>query len=631
MCGIVGSINTNWRNDPLNSLAHRGPDSQGSINLQNVYLGHTRLSIQDLSSLGNQPMQSSDSRYTLVYNGEIYNHWQIRKDLIKKGYTFNSTSDTETLMCSWVEWKQDAIKRFNGIFAFAMYDTKENKLFLVRDQFGVKPLYIYNEGGKIAFSSEIKTLTNIQDIDLSLNFESIVNYLTFLWSPGARTMYKYINKLIPGQIIEIDTKTLETKQIRLSTPKLFNGEYWDLSESEWIKKIDDALNVAVDRQFLSDAPLGFFLSGGLDSSLLVAIAKAQRPNNKLECFTIDQFKDSRVDGFIDDLPYAKKVAKYLDISLKIIDSRNAWVDSFDKMIWQLDEPQADLAPINVAIISRLAKSKGIKVLIGGAGGDDIFSGYRRHQALLLNNKLDYLPKYLLRILSSFIQDIPFSNTKTRRLKKFSRDWGEDDIDQLLGYFNWLPSNHFVFEMLSNKSLSIISDYNPYSYGKKLLSECSNISKLDQMLILEQNTFLIDHNLNYTDKLSMVEGVEARVPYLDFDLVELAGHIPETIKMRNGMPKYILKKVAEKYLPKEVVYRSKTGFGAPVNELIKKEFKNLILKDLSKANIEKDGIFNYPIIEKMVTDNYMGKTDYSYNILSLLSIQSWLKQFPWSKS
>ena len=628
MCGIVGSINTKWVNNPLDSISHRGPDYQDSIDFKNVYLGHTRLSIQDLSPLGNQPMQSSDGRFTLVYNGEIYNHWQLRENLIKKGYTFNSTSDTETLMYSWVEWGQDAINYFNGIFAFAIHDMKENKLFIVRDQFGVKPLYIYNKGGKIAFSSEIKAFINIKDFDSTLNFESIVNYLTFLWSPGPRTMYKYVNKLIPGQIIEIDTKTLATKQNTVPPPKLFNGEYWDLSESEWIKKIDDRLNVSVEKQLLSDAPLGYFLSGGLDSSLLVAIAKTQRPNDKFECFTIDQFKDSSGDGFIDDLPYANKVAKYLDVSLNIIDSRDDWVDSFDKMIWQLDEPQADLAPINVAIISRLAKSMGIKVLIGGAGGDDVFSGYRRHQALLLNNKLDYFPKYLLKMLSSLIQDIPFSHTKIRRLKKFSRDWGADDFDQLLGYFNWLPSNHFIFEMFSNKSLSKILGYNPYSYGKKILSESSVMSKLDQLLILEQKTFLIDHNLNYTDKLSMVEGVEARVPYLDFDLVKLAGHIPQSMKMKNNIPKYILKKVAEKYLPKDVIYRSKTGFGAPVNELIKNEFKNLILKDLSKENIEKDGIYNYPIIEKMIMDNYRGKADYSYNILSLLSIQSWLKQFPW---
>ena len=234
---------------------------------------------------------------------------------------------------------QDAINYFNGIFAFAIHDKKENKLFIVRDQFGVKPLYIYSKGGKIAFSSEIKAFINIKDFDSTLNFESIVNYLTFLWSPGPRTMYKYVNKLIPGQIIEIDTKTLATKQNRLPPSKLFNGEYWDLSESEWIKKIDDKLNVAVEKQLLSDAPLGYFLSGGLDSSLLVAIAKTQRPNNKLECFTIDQFKDSSGDGFIDDLPYAKKVAKYLDVSLNIIDGRDDWVNLFDKMIWQLDEPK----------------------------------------------------------------------------------------------------------------------------------------------------------------------------------------------------------------------------------------------------------------------------------------------------
>jgi len=628
MCGIVGSINTKWVNNPLDSISHRGPDYQDSINFKNVYLGHTRLSIQDLSSLGNQPMQSSDGRFTLVYNGEIYNHWQLRENLIKKGYTFNSKSDTETLLNSWREWGKDAVKYLNGIFAFSILDKNENKLYIVRDRFGVKPLYVYQKNDSFAFSSEIKALINVNSFDPLINYESIVNYLTFLWSPGSHTMYKYVNKLIPGHILEVDIVTLETKSVRVQKEPIFKGDYWDLSEEDWIKKIDDKLNTAVEKQMLSDAPLGFFLSGGLDSSLLVAIAKTQRLNNKLECFTIDQFKDSSGDGFTDDLPYANKVAKYLDVSLNIIDSRADWVDSFDKMIWQLDEPQADLAPINVAIISSFAKRMGIKVLIGGAGGDDIFSGYRRHQALLLNNKLDYFPKYLLKMLSSLIQDIPFSHTKIRRLKKFSRDWGANDFDQLLGYFNWLPSNHFIFEMFSNKSLSKISDYNPYSYGKKILSECSVMSKLDQMLILEQNTFLIDHNLNYTDKLSMVEGVEARVPYLDFDLVKLAGHIPQSMKIKNNIPKYILKKVAEKYLPKDVIYRPKTGFGAPVKELIKKEFKNIISKDLSKEIIEKDGIFNYPIIEEIIMDNYRGKADYSYNILSLLSIQSWLKQFPW---
>ena len=628
MCGILGSVNTKWIENPLNSIANRGPDSQGSFKYENVFLGHTRLSILDLTDLANQPMMSSDERYVMVYNGEIYNHWAIRNDLLKKGYKFKSTSDTETLLYSWAEWGLDCLQYFNGIFAFAVFDKKENKLFIARDRFGVKPLYIYKKNNTIAFSSEMKSLINIEYFDSSINYESIANYLTFLWSPGSRSMYKYVNKLLPGQIVEVDTKKFQIKYYNHKVTEYYNGDYWDLSEDEWVKKVDNKLNMAVENQMLSDAPLGFFLSGGLDSSLLVAIAKSQNPNDKIESFTIDQYKDSKGDGFIDDLPYAKKVASYLDVSLNIIDGRADWLNSFDNMVWQLDEPQADLAPINVSLISKYAKEMGIKVLIGGTGGDDIFSGYRRHQALLLNNILDAFPKSWLKVVSSIIQSIPSGIPKVRRLQKLSRDWGAKDLHKLLGYFNWLPNNELFKDLFSIESRIKIENYTPYSYGEKLLQNYAHLSQLDQMLLLEQNTFLIDHNLNYTDKLSMAHGVEARVPYLDFELVKLAGHIPQEMKMKNNVPKYILKKVAEKYLPKDVIYRSKTGFGAPVKELIKGDFKSRVMNDLTRVKIEKDGIFNYQTVEKIIKDNNRNKTDYSYNILSLLSIQSWLNQFPW---
>ena len=280
------------------------------------------------------------------------------------------------------------------------------------------------------------------------------------------------------------------------------------------------------------------------------------------------------------------------------------------------------------LISRYAKSLGIKVLIGGTGGDDVFSGYRRHQALLLNNSLEFIPKPFLKILSKFIKHIPSSNNSMRRLKKISRDWGQNKTNQILGFFNWLPSNQFFLKIISDQLLSKIQNYEPYSYGENLLSQNAEVSDLDQVLILEQNTFLIDHNLNYTDKLSMSEGVEVRVPYLDKDLIKLAGHIPQKFKIRNHVPKYILKKVAEKYLPKDIIYRSKTGFGAPVNELIKNNFSAMITEVLNNDTINKDGIFNGQTIEKIILENKNGTADYNYNILSLLAIQSWLNQFPW---
>ena len=480
MCGIVGSINTEWAKNPVGSILHRGPDNQSSFKFENVFLGHTRLSILDLSDLANQPMMSSDERFVLVYNGEFYNHRVIRKDLLKKGYKFKSTSDTETLLYSWAEWGVECIQYLKGIFAFSILDKKENKLFIARDRFGVKPLYIYQKNNTIAFSSEIKALINISNFDSSINYESIANYLTFLWSPGTNTMYNYVKKLLPGNVVEIDIKNLQVSHHNLKNTEYFKGDYWDISEDEWVKNIDDKLNLAVQSQMLSDAPLGFFLSGGLDSSLLVAIAKSQKPNDKLECFTIDQYKESKGDGFVDDLPYAKKVASYLDVSLNIIDGRADWLNSFDNMVWQLDEPQADLAPINVSLISQFAKEMGIKVLIGGTGGDDIFSGYRRHQALLINNKLEIFPKSLLKMVSSIIQSIPSGIPKVRRLQKLSRDWGANDTDKLLGYFNWLPNNELFREFFSIGSRKEIENYAPYSYGKELLQNKAHLSQLDKI-------------------------------------------------------------------------------------------------------------------------------------------------------
>ena len=629
MCGIVGSVNVKWKNDPLKSLIHRGPDFQHFIQLKNLYLGHTRLSIQDLSSSGNQPMESSNGRYLIVFNGEIYNHWEIRKKLEKRGFLFNSTSDTETLLNAWSQWGKESVNLLNGIFAFSIFDKEEKKLFIVRDQFGVKPIYVYHKNEKFAFSSEIKTLINIKDFDPSLNLNSVVNYLTFLWSPGNRTMYENVQKLLPGELLEIETQELKIKKITYKNKSIFNGEYLDLSEKQWVKKIDDQLNQSIEKQLLSDAPIGFFLSGGLDSSLIVAIAKNQRPNDQFNCFTIDQYKNSNRDGFVDDLPYAKKVAQHCGLSLNIIDSRSNWTESFDQMVWNLDEPQADLAPINLMLISRFARKLGIKVLIGGTGGDDVFSGYRRHQAMVFNSYLKRIPNSFLKLLASIIRNAPFSNMKVNRLRKLSRDWGESNINQLMGYFNWLPSNNFVFDLLSHDVRLKVHSYDPYDYGKSLLTKKTNLSKIDQMFLLEQNTFVVDDNLNYTDKLSMSEGVEARVPFLDIDLVKLAGKIPQQFKIKNQIPKYILKKVAEKYLPKKIIYRSKTGFGAPVNELINNQFKSRIKKELNKEKIKNEGLFNPKKVEKLILASQNKKNNFNYTILSLLTMQSWLKQFPWS--
>tara|TARA_B100000886_G_scaffold339663_1_gene305810 strand:- start:771 stop:2102 length:1332 start_codon:yes stop_codon:yes gene_type:complete len=441
-------------------------------------------------------------------------------------------------------------------------------------------------------------------------------------------MYKNIKKILPGTISELDLEKMSFKSSKFFLEPESN-DYWDYTEKDWVKIIDEKLNQAVERQMLSDTPIGYFLSGGLDSSLLVAMARTQFPSKKIECFTIDQFRGSNQKGYSDDLPFAKKVSEFLDINLNVIYDRAMWVDFFDKMIWHLDEPQADLAPINVSKISKQAKLMGIKVLIGGAGGDDIFSGYRRHMAAIFNDKINLLPKPILSIISKTIHSFSSSNHIFRRMKKLTRDWDKGSNQQLMGYFNWLPNELTISKIFSNKVYNEVKNYDPYNYGLNILSSKTNSQLIDKLLMLEQKTFLIDHNLNYTDKLSMLHGVEARVPYLDNDLVELTTHIPQNFKIRKGISKYILKKVAEKYLPDDVIYRSKTGFGAPLDDLLESDFKFIIQKYLNEKKIKEDNIFNHKTISEILNKNKQGDVSYNYNILSLLSIQSWLKQFPWS--
>ena len=623
MCGIIGGVGVEWDSNPLETISHRGPDFSSFFTNNRVYLGHSRLSILDVSSLGNQPMISSDKNWVIVFNGEIYNHLDVRKNLEDDfNETFISSSDTETLLKGWIRYKKDILNKINGIFSFAIYDVINKKLSLIRDNYGVKPLYFYQNEDQFAFSSELKSFIKLKNFNSKINIKSIVNHCNFHWNPGEETMYKYVNKILPGHLMEIDTEKLVFSSKKYFFPKKIDVRY---NENDIIDKLDHYLNKAVERQLLSDVPIGFFLSGGLDSSLLVAIANKKNPKKVLECFTINTKTSGGKEGFTDDLPYARKVAKHLNVNLHEIPvSMPDLSKSFDEMIYCLDEPQADIAPINVRLISKRAQELGIKVLIGGAGGDDLFSGYRRHLAISLDNKIEKIPNVLLKSFVKILSFFPSKFPLIRRLKKLSRDWGKGQDKRLLGFFNWLPNDSFIHELFKKD----ITKIDQYDYFNKILNDGVDRSSLQKMLRLEQTTFLIDHNLNYTDKMSMIEGVEARVPFLDFELVEFSHQIPDDLKLKNGVTKYILKKVAERYLPKDIIYRNKTGFGAPVRDMIDNDLKLILNKYLNKNRINKQGIFNYETINEMIKEHSSGKEDYGFNILSLVAIQSWLNQFPW---
>jgi asparagine synthase (glutamine-hydrolysing) len=630
MCGILGAIspqnNTNNFQLAFDVMRHRGPDKTGIVQHENVILGTHRLKIQDLSSLGDQPMTEPQNRYTIIFNGEIYNHFDIRKKLKLYGVQFVGNSDTETVLLGYIQFGQSIVNMLNGIFAFAIYDKLEHKLFAARDQMGVKPFYIFQKDHHFAFSSEIKSLIYLDYFDKTINHKALVNYLHFLWSPGEITPFQYVNKLLPGECFTIDTQNVSTFKKWKYFDIPFNGSREIYHPKMWLETVDEQIKKSVQSQLLSDVPVGFFLSGGIDSSVLVAEARRNGINDEINCFTIKGGDDEESEGFKADYKYAKEAANKLGVKLHAVDGSINIVNAFDKMIWHLDEPQADFAPLYVYSVCEAAREMGIKVMISGAGGDDVFSGYRRHQAISLDNVVKNIPSFVFHGMAKYLKLKDVNKPTIRRLNKFIKRNNNSSLSRLIGYFEWFPICDNL-DLFHPDIQSDVINYNPEIFMSQLLENVSDESNLlNKMLYLDQKTFLVDHNLNYTDKMGMAAGVEVRVPYLDLDLIKMGTKLPPSLKLHNLETKHILRKIAAKHLPSSIVNRSKTGFGAPVRKWINDDLANMINERLSFSEINKYQIFNFDAVQQLIADNKKGKVDGSYTILTLMAVQSWMDQF-----
>lgn len=627
MCGIFGYIeNTQKQNLEacFQAISHRGPDDFGLYQEESLSLIHYRLAIQDLSSAGHQPMWSTDGRYCILLNGEIYNHWELRQEL-QINYTFKSHSDAETMLYSFVKWHVNSFKLLNGIFAAVIFDKQEQELYIVRDPLGVKPFYYLDDPVGFAFCSELKALAKLEGWNRALDVYALFNYLSFLYSPGSQTPFKHIKKLEPGHFIHYSVRNKQILTCNKYFEISFNGRYRACSEAECLDLLDVALQRAVKRQLISDVPIGYFVSGGLDSALLLAIVRKLNPTSHIKGFTIQTRLNSKLDGFADDLPYALKLAKILDIDLEVIDGDFNFPDVFPDLVYQLDEPQADLAPFYIAAISQSAKKQNYPVLIGGTGGDDLFSGYRRHKSYQIDKLLLRIPFFFRRILFLMSFCIPGHNPTWRRIKKFLAKYRYRNPKRVLAEnFCWMDKNQLL-KLFHPETQALLKDYDP---AQILLDSLENIPEehhgLNQMLYWEQKYFLSDHNLNYSDKASMLHGVELRVPYLDLELLALCNQIHPDLKLKNGIPKYLLKKLAERYLPNEIIYRPKTGFGVPLRYWITEKYPNTVANTFKFSDDKFRKIFDIVQIQEWLQKNANYKMDASYTILELMAIQYWLR-------
>ena len=628
MCGILGYsgfFDPNQLEAGLGLISHRGPDDSGVFfdKDSGVGLGHVRLSILDLSPLGHQPMSSPESDMVLVFNGEIYNYREIRKELESKGCVFRGHSDTEVLLNLYLLDGETMLSRLNGIFAFAIWDCRNKSLFIARDGLGVKPLYYAETSCGFAFGSEIKGLLSLVTDTRELDSEALHRYLSFLWCPGDGTPLKGVKKLSPGEALIVKDGTVQRRWSWYQLPA-FRRIETVRNINDAIHGVETSLREAVNRQLVADVPVGAFLSGGLDSSAIVALAREQVPD--IRCFTIEAMGEQDA-GATDDLPYARKVAKHLNVPLDIVQIDAArMADDLAGMITQLDEPLADPAPLNVLYICRLAREQGIKVLLSGAGGDDLFTGYRRHLAVNYEKYWQWLPVSVRRFIENSTSGLNQNNALFRRLAKMFNGASLNGDLRLVNYFSWIKEAN----LLSLYSQEFRAELGDSLVGQPMLDFLrpmpEAISPLDRMLALEQRFFLSDHNLTYTDKMSMAEGVEVRVPFLDCDLVEYAQRIPMNFKQRGKEGKWVLKKAMEAYLPKDVIYRPKSGFGAPLRRWMRYELRPLLGDLLSRESIIRRGIFEPNNVQKLIDNNDSGKIDGAYILFSMMSIEIWCREY-----
>jgi asparagine synthase (glutamine-hydrolysing) len=439
-------------------------------------------------------------------------------------------------------------------------------------------------------------------------------------------MFKNVSKLAAGEACILSEGKIIKKWIYYNLP--YNGTGSKLSQEELTESVENLVANAVKRQLVSDVPIGAFLSGGLDSSAIVAMMRKHMPDQKIRCYSIGFDDEADNEGCPQDLPYAEKVAKHLNLDLcKIVVQPEQLIERLAELIWFLDEPQADPAPVNAMFIAEQARKDGIKVLLSGAGGDDIFTGYRRHLAMKTDFVWNLIPAPLRKLLKTLgTRTLDVRNSTMRRMVKVLQNADLNQQQRLFSYYKWSQDKlryDLLADSIKEEAFAELTEQ-PFINGLETIA--AETDAINQMLFLDTKFFLPDHNLNYTDKTCMRYGVEARVPLLDIDLVNAATSIPVDFKQTFTQGKAIFKKAMEKYLPHEVIYRPKTHFGAPLRRWVHNDLQAMILRLLNRETIEARGLFSYNAVQKLVEDDRNGRIDGSYIILSLLCIEIWCKLF-----
>jgi asparagine synthase (glutamine-hydrolysing) len=625
MCGIVGFVNKNSSEqdrtilEKMNeAIVHRGPDDDGFYLGEGVALGMRRLSIIDLAG-GKQPIHNADKTKWIVFNGEIYNYQQLREDLEKRGHKFYTNSDTEAIVHLYDEYGADCLQHLRGMFAIAIWDTVDKSLFLARDRVGKKPiLYSHQDNGDLIFGSEFQALLQHPDISREVDFEAIDSYMSYLCIPAPLTAFKQIRKLEPGHWLRWKNGKIETQRYWLPD---FSHKI-KISEQDAIEETTRILRESTKLRMISEVPLGAFLSGGVDSSIVVALM-AQESSQPVKTFSIG-FEEQDFS----ELKYAKRVAEHVGAEYNEFVVRPNALEILPTLVEHYGEPYADSSAIPTYYVSKETR-KYVTVALNGDGGDESFAGYERYTAMQMAETYKRIPKFLRKaLIESSVNLLPTSELKRSRFRDAKRFLQAANLPKTERYFRWMSTfnRDAKLDLYTKDFAAAVFDHNPSAYMDRWFAKANGSGILDAALLTDQMTYLPNDLLVKVDIASMANSLEARSPFLDHKLIEFAATLPEELKTRRFQTKSLLKKVAARLVPKEVIYRRKMGFGVPIGKWFREDLKDFVRSVLLSEKSLTRGIVKREIIEKYVNEHTNGERDHAFQLWTLLMLELWFQRF-----
>ena len=630
MCGITGvfAFNEVGRFHLINlqksidAIKHRGPDAQGSFLNGYVGLGHRRLAVIDTNIRSNQPMKDSSGRYTIVYNGEFYNYQEIRKQLIQNyNITFQTESDTEVLLYAFIKYKEKCLEMINGFFAFAIFDSDTQELFLARDRIGIKPLYFLHDEDKFLFASELRSIINY-GINRSLSITSLLLYLQLNYIPAPFSILDGVAKLLPGHYIRVKKKSVEIKEYYSSEEE----RHTHITSYEDAKsKLLNLLEESIEKRLISDVPIGVFLSGGIDSSIITALAS--RYKEKLKTFSVGYQNNT----FFDEKKYAQQVADHYNTDHHVFNlSNHTLLEHTHDILNHFDEPFADSSSIPVYLLSKQTRQH-VSVALSGDGADEVFSGYNKHAAFFQasqSNTFNSMVKFMLPMWQ--IMPKSRNNGLMNRFRQLERYGSGLKLSPKNRYWEWagFMGLNSAMNMINTDVLASQSMEGYHSFKNDILKTINTGKDINEILTTDTRFVLPNDMLYKVDHMSMAHGLEVRVPFLDHKIVEFGLGLPEAYKINNTSQKLILRELLKDLLPNKLHKRPKHGFEIPMLNWLRKDLKPLITEDLlSDSFIREQGLFNENAIRRMKKRLFSPNPQDSHaHIWALIVFQTWWKKY-----